>query len=80
MRARKMLRKVLRKILGDMPKENTVKAARDHICDMDWQTVEQWMSVGSYLDSRRNVLIEWLYFLESKHGRKQKKARIVLGI
>jgi hypothetical protein len=47
---------------------------------MDWQTVEQWMSVGSYLDSRRNVLIEWLYFLESKHGRKQKKARIVLGI
>lgn len=69
-RARNALKKILCRMLVDMPRQSTTSPADTLICENNWQVVEQSLSVGSVLEARRNVIIEWLYALGYKRNRR----------
>ena len=68
--ARNVLKKILYRMLVDMPRQSTTSPADTLICENNWQVVEQSLSVGSVLEARKNVIIEWLYALL---GYKRKR-------
>ena len=69
-RARNVLKKILCRMLVDLPRQSTTSPADTLICENNWQVVEQSLSVGSVLEARKNVIIEWLYALL---GYKRKR-------